>query len=150
MSALREAFRSGRSSQQFPTKASHGEKPVAEKVGFEAGATWVREVLRPAIERANLELAPEGVTIKLELNLDPRSTNHAHADFWFSELHEGHCHMGLKYSLNVKGEQVWLYKAGTPGRVLGRIKDCGTEHIEDVLREGAKEFGAQISELASC
>jgi hypothetical protein len=139
---LREAFKSGRF-QESPPNARHSEEAASED-GFETGACWVRQVLEPTIERANSELKPEEVEVRLDLNLDPRSTNHAHADFWFSELREGHRRMGPKYSLNVRGQEVWLFKAGQPGRVLGYIKNCHAAFIEGLLRESAKEFGAQL------
>jgi hypothetical protein len=84
---------------------------------------WVRNFLVPAIEQGNSELQQHRVAIRLELNLDSRSTNHAHADFWFVET-EGQ--EGPKYSINVLGgREVWLYKAGAPGGVLGTTDNWG-------------------------
>src|SRR3954463_7544925 len=85
--ALRDAFMNGREWGGERRKAAGG--PEADHPSaptFQAGAEWVRRVLVPAIERANTELQPVDVAFKLDLNLDPRSTNHAHADFWLSEL----------------------------------------------------------------
>jgi hypothetical protein len=106
----------------------------------------VREVLSPEVERANSELKPEEVALSLDVNLDPRSTNHAHADLWFCELGDGNRRTGPKYSLNVIDRKVWLYKAGAPGRVLGNLEACGSEVVEAFLRDAAKEFGAQVSQ----
>jgi hypothetical protein len=114
---------------------------------FESGAQWVRRILTPAIEQANTDLKPEDVGIQLDVNLDPRSTNHAHADFWLSELGDGHRAVGPKYSVNVVGGQiVWLYKAGAPGRVLGTVGRCGPDDIQALLRDAAEEFGTIIGQ----
>lgn len=37
----------------------------------------------------------------MDVNLDPRSTDHPHAGFWFCELGDGPRRTGAKYSLNV-------------------------------------------------
>jgi hypothetical protein len=108
------------------------------------GVGWVREVLCPAVDRANSELKPEDVALRLDVNLDPRSTNHAHADLWFCELGDGHGRTGAKYSLNVVDRKVWLYKEGVPGRMLGDVESCRSEVIEALMREAAKEFGTQL------
>ena len=39
---------------------------------------------------------------------------------------------------------MWLYKTGAPERVLGDIEDCGSDVIEPLLREAAKEFGTRV------
>ena len=96
----------------------------------------------PAIDRANAELQPVHIAFQLDLNLDPRSTNHAHADFWLSELGEGQRAVGPKYSVNVLGGQnVWLYKPGAPGRDLGTLDRCGPDAIQTLLQDAAEEFG---------
>jgi hypothetical protein len=89
------------------------------------------------------ELQQHKVNFRLDLNLDPRSTNHAHADFWLCEVesHAGQLFQGPKYSINVlDGRDVWLYKPGAPGRVLGTIDDCG-EGLREALRDAAEEGG---------
>ena len=91
---------------------------------FERGVSWVRGVLVPTIEVGNGELHQHNVAFSLDLNLDRRSTTHAHADFWLCEIgnRSGQLFQGPKYSINVlDGRDVWLYKAGSPGRVLGTI-----------------------------
>lgn len=109
---------------------------------FRDGAEWVRQVLVPAIEQGNAELHGVDVAFQLDLNLDPRSTNHAHADFWLSELGEGQRAVGPKYSINVLGGQnVWLYKPGAPGRDLGTADRCGPDAIHTLLQDAAEEFG---------
>jgi hypothetical protein len=141
--ALRDAFMNGREWAGERRKAaggSEGANPSAPT--FEAGAEWVRRVLVPAIERANSELQPVDVAFRLDLNLDPRSTNHAHADFWLSELGEGQRAVGPKYSINVLGGQnVWLYKPGVPGQDLGSVDRYGLDEIEMLLQDAAEEFG---------
>ena len=142
MPALRDAFMNGREWGGERRKAAGG--PEADHPSaptFQAGAEWVRRVLVPAIERANTELQPVDVAFKLDLNLDPRSTNHAHADFWLSELGEGQRAVGPKYSINVLGGQnVWLYKPGVPGQDLGNVDRYGLDEIEMLLQDAAEEF----------
>jgi hypothetical protein len=141
--ALRDAFVNGREWAGERRKAAGGtEADSPSATTFQAGADWVRRVLVPAIERANAELQPVDVAFKLDLNLDPRSTNHAHADFWLSELGEGQRAVGPKYSINVLGGQnVWLYKPGVPGRDLGNVDRYGLDEIEMLLQDAAEEFG---------
>jgi hypothetical protein len=107
---------------------------------FASGAVWVCKVLVPAIERGNAELQPENIAVRLDLNLDPRSTNHAHVDFWLTETREGKRAAGQKCSINVIGNQrVWLYRPGLPGQIFGTINQCGPEKIQSVLHSrGAK------------
>ena len=66
---------------------------------FQAGADWVRQVLEPAIKQGNADLGPAQVSFQLDVNLDPQSTNHAHADFWLTENREGQPAVGPKYSI---------------------------------------------------
>jgi hypothetical protein len=102
-------------------------------------------VLIPAISEGNAELEPEHVGFQLDLNLDSRSTNHAHADFWLSEIKEGQRSVGPKYSINVlSGRNVWLYKHGASGKELGTIDRCGPAEIRALLLEAAEEFGRAI------
>jgi hypothetical protein len=96
----------------------------------------------PAIDRANAELQPVHIAFQLDFNLDLRSTNHAHADFWLSERGEGQRAVGPKYSVNVLGGQnVWLYKPGAPGLDLGIFDRCGPDAIQRLLQDAAEEFG---------
>jgi hypothetical protein len=75
--ALRDAFTRGRT--DAGTVSQDPEHPGAS---FENGAAWVRDIVVPAIERGNTQLEPENIAFRYDLNLDPRSTNHAHADVW--------------------------------------------------------------------
>jgi hypothetical protein len=43
---------------------------------FEGGVEWVRNFLVPAVEQGNSELQQHHIAIRLDLNLDSRSTNH--------------------------------------------------------------------------
>jgi hypothetical protein len=142
--ALRDAFTRGRLRPGAAGQtAEHAASP------FQNGAEWVQDVLAPAIERGNAELRPENVAFRLDLNLDPRSTNHAHADFWLSEMGEGQGVVGPKYSINViGGTTVWLYKPGEPGRILGTVEQCGPEVIQELLRNAAEEFGELVGVTA--
>ena len=142
MSELRNALKRGGYEAPNP---SGSEDPHSSAGAFQDGAEWVRQVLVPAITEGNAELQPEHVAFQLDLNLDPRSTNHAHADFWLTEIKEGHRAVGPKYSINVLGGQdVWLYKPGAPGRELGSIDRCGSAEIQTLLLEAAEEFGRAI------
>jgi hypothetical protein len=109
---------------------------------FGRGVEWVRNFLVPAVEQGNSELQQHHIAIRLDLNLDRRSTNHAHADFWFTETGGQE---GPKYSINVLGgREVWLYKAGSPGRVLGTTDNWGDDQLRNLLCGAAKEFGAPM------
>ncbi|MEH2571890.1 hypothetical protein V1272_001225 [Bradyrhizobium sp. AZCC 1708] len=142
MSAARDAFTRGRSHFRGPARPGVG--PAS---AFQNGAAWVAHVLVPAIQQGNAELEPEHVAFRLELNLDPQSTNHAHADFWLAELH-GRRAQGRRYSINViGGESVWLYKPGEPGRALGTVGECDADLVGDLLRRAAEEFGEQIGSI---
>jgi hypothetical protein len=139
---LRDAFMNGRERAGERSKTADGPQAEHPSSTFGDGAEWVRRVLVPAIDRANAELQPVHIAFQLDLNLDPRSTNHAHADFWLSELGEGQCAVGPKYSVNVLGGQnVWLYKPGAPGRDLGILDRCGPDAIQTLLQDAAEEFG---------
>ena len=112
---------------------------------FQAGAEWVRQVLVPAINHGNADLEPAHVEFQLDVNLDPRSTNHANADSWLTEIREGQRAVGPKYSINVLGGQnVWLYKTNAPGRELGTLDQCGPDEIQILLQEAAEEFGRMV------
>ena len=110
MAALRDAFMNGRERAGARSKTADGPQAEHPASTFGDGAEWVRRVLVPAIDRGNAELQPLHIAFQLDLNLDPRSTNHAHADFWLSERGEGQRAVGSKYSVNVlRGQNVWLY-----------------------------------------
>jgi hypothetical protein len=92
-----------------------------------------------ACREGNSELQQHHTAIRLNLNLDRCSTNHAHADFWFIETGGQE---GPKYSINVLGgREVWLYKAGAPGRVLGTIDNLEHDELRKLICGAAKEFG---------
>jgi hypothetical protein len=140
MSAMREAFRAGWA-RTGPLK-NIPRAEVRSAFAFEAGASWVREILLESIGRANFDLRSEGVEFKVDVNLEPQSTNHAHADFWLASFGEGCSATGPKYSINViEGQIVWLYKAGAEGRALGTISEFGPDRTETLLREAVEEFG---------
>ena len=142
MPALRDAFMNGRERAGERSKTADGPQAEHPTSTFGDGAEWVRRVLVPAIDRANAELQPVHIAFQLDLNLDSRSTNHAHADFWLSELGEGQRAVGPKYSVNVLGGQnVWLYRPGAPGRNLGTLDRCGPDAIQTLLQDVAEEFG---------
>jgi hypothetical protein len=142
LSKLRNALKRGGCEARNP---SPSDDPDALARAFQDGAEWVRQVLIPAITEGNAELQPEQVAFQLDLNLDPRSTNHAHADFWLSEIKEGQRAAGPRYSINVLGgRNVWLYKPGAPGRELGIIDQCGPAEIQTLLLEAVEEFGRAI------
>jgi hypothetical protein len=94
--ALRDAFTNGREWAGQRSKPADGQRTAST---FQNGAEWVRRVLIPAIERGNPELQPEHVAFHLDVNLDPRSSNYAHADFWLSEIGEGQRAVGPKHSI---------------------------------------------------
>ena len=135
MAALRDAFMNGRERARARSKTADGPQAEHPASTFGDGAEWIRQVLVPAIDRGNAELQPLHIAFQLDLNLDPRSTNHAHADFWLSELGEGQRAVGPKYSVNVLGgKNVWLYKPGAPGRDLGALDRCGPDAIPTLLQ----------------
>lgn len=141
MSALRDAFSRGRQRASNRPAAAEGHEGAHIASAFHDGVEWVRGVLVPAIDDANAELEAEHIAFRLDLNLDPRSTNHAHADLWLSESGDGQRRHGPKYSINVISGSVWLYKAGAPGRILGSPEQCGPHEIESLLRDATEEFG---------
>ena len=114
-----------------------------KRASFETGVHWVQTVLLPAIKKANGELHRHGTLIRHELNLDHRSTNHAHADFWLSEKDSSkQTPEGPKYSLNVIGDEVRLYKAREQSESLGSTKHCDTELIEQLLLKAVQDYGS--------
>jgi hypothetical protein len=54
----------------------------------------------------NEEMQGSGASLRLDLNLDHRSTNYPHCDFWFvqSDSPSGQSYDGSKYSINVTGQ----------------------------------------------
>jgi hypothetical protein len=106
---------------------------------FEHGAAWVETILLPSIRQAASALEAHGVTIRLDINLDRQSTNHAHADFWLAT--RDNSIQGPKYSINVLSDVIMLYKAGASGRSLGAIDKFGTADLNALLASAAEEFG---------
>ena len=144
MPALRDAFTAGRDQATSRSRPAEGSERQSSRSAFHDGAAWVQRILVPAIDGANAELQPERIAVRLDLNLDPRSTNHAHADFWLSETGEGQQAQGPRYSINVIDGSIWLYKTGAPGRILGTIEQFGAGDIEKLLRDATEEFGRMV------
>jgi hypothetical protein len=137
MSDISDAFLAGRK------RASGTRTEQTKPDSFQIGVDWVEQVLKPAVEEADAALQPHGVAVRLDLNLDRRSTNHAHADFWLVQTHtaSGQSYDGPKHSLNVVGRDIMLYKTGAPGRSLGTTDTVGVNEIKDLLRRAAEEYG---------
>jgi hypothetical protein len=86
----------------------------------------------------------QGSGAALRRDLDRRSTNHPHCDFWFvqTDCPSGQSYHRPKYSINVAADcEVRLYKTGAPGRRLGSIDAVGPNEIGALLREAAEEYG---------
>ena len=133
-----------RFSDAFLAGRTEGGSNPSKRASFETGVNWVQEVLLPAIKRANSELHPHGILIRHDLNLDRRSTNHAHADFWLSELESSQqIAPGPKYSINVIGDEVRLYKAHAQSESLGTIQHCDSEMIGELLVKAVRDYGSQ-------
>ena len=143
MQTIGEAFLKARD-RAAGAREQQSDQPESDE--FARGVDWVRSVLVPAVQRGNRELQPHDVAIRLDLNLDPRCTNHAHADFWLAPLCvRAGAATGPRYSINViGGRDVWLYKPGAPGRVLGTTESCGPEQIHALFCDAAAELGAMI------
>jgi hypothetical protein len=137
MSDISDAFQAGRK------RASGTRTEQTKPDPFQLGVDWVERVLKPAVEEADAALRPHGVGVRLDLNLDRRSTNHAHADFWLvqTQTASGQSYDGPKHSINVVGREVMLYKAGAPGRSLGTTDTVGANEAKDLLRQAAEEYG---------
>jgi hypothetical protein len=75
MPTLLDAFINGQ-------KANEGAEPVGgpaqPSAPFQAGAEWVQQVLERAINQGDADLGPAQVSLQLDVNLDPQSTNHVH------------------------------------------------------------------------
>lgn len=139
MSGIVHAFLAGRHRAEKPLNK---DEQNAER--FERGAAWVETVVVPAVKRADEEMCGSGAALRLDLNLDPRSTNHPHCDFWFvqTDSPSGQSYDGPKYSINVTGDgEVRLYKTGADGRSLGALGAVGPNEIRELLREAAQEYG---------
>lgn len=139
MSDIVHAFLAGRDRAEKPLN-----KDEQQADQFQRGAAWVETVLVPAVKQANEEMQGSGAALRLDLNLDHRSTNHPHCDFRFvqTDSPSGQSYDGPKYSINVTGEcDVWLYKTGAPGRSLGLTSTVGPNEIRALLREAAQEYG---------
>ena len=142
MAALCDAFMNGRERARARPKTADGPQAEHPASTFGDGAEWIRQVLVPAIDRGNAELQPLHIAFQLDLNLDPRSTNHAHADFWLSELGEGQRAVGPKYSINVLGGK--MSGCTSPvrrGGISAPLDRCGPDAIQTLLQDAAEEFG---------
>ncbi len=137
MSDISDAFLAGR--KRTGETRTEQNKPDP----FQLGVDWIEQVLKPAVEEADAALRPHGVAVRLDLNLDHRSTNHAHADFWLvqTQTASGQSYDGPKHSINVVGRNIMLYKAGAPGRSLGTTDAVGANEAKDLLRQAAEEYG---------
>ena len=78
MSDIVHAFFAGRDRAEKPLN-----KDEQQADQFQQGAAWVEAVLVPAVKQANEEMQGSGAALRLDLNLDHRSTNHPHCGFWF-------------------------------------------------------------------
>jgi hypothetical protein len=139
MSDIVDAFLAGRNRAD---KAPNKEEQKSDS--FQRGVEWVETVLVPAVKQANDEMHGSGAALRLDPNLDRRSTNHPHCDFWFVQTGcpSGQSYDGPKYSINVTADcEVRLYKPGAPGRGLGVIDTVGPNEIRELLGEAAKEYG---------
>lgn len=146
MGRVEEAFLSG---QQRPpgTDGSANAAPTAAAAAFDRGVVWARDVFLPAVERANGELGAHGVQFRVDTNLDPRSTNHAHVDVWIAPTGEqsGGTPHGLRHSINVKdGREVWLYRHGDAGQLLGTVDEMTTEACETLLARAAGDYARTV------
>jgi hypothetical protein len=119
-----------------------GGKNISKPDAFASGAAWVETMLIPSIRQAASALEAYGVTIRLDTNLDRRSTNHAHADFWLAT--KGNSTQGPKYSINVRGDVIMLYKTGASGRSLGVIDKIREAELDALLASAAEEFGQLV------
>jgi hypothetical protein len=134
MSDIVDAFLAGRNRVQKPFSKEERSDP------FQRGVEWVETVLVPVLKLADEEMHGSGAALRHDLNLDRRSTNHPHCDFWFvqTDCPSGQSYDGPKYSINVPADcEVRLYKTGTPGSVDA----VGLNEIKELLREAAKEYG---------
>jgi hypothetical protein len=137
MSNISDAFLAGRK------RAGETRTEQTKPDPFQLGVDWVEQVLKPAVEDADAALRPHGVGVRLDVNVDRRSTNHAHADFWLvqTQTASGQSYDGPKHSINVVGREIMLYKAGAPGRSLGTTDTVGANEAKDLLRQAAEEYG---------
>ena len=116
-----------------------GRKDNSKPDMFGRGAAWVETILIPSIRQAASTLEAHGVTIRLDTNLDRRSTNHAHADFWLATKDNS-----IQGPINVLGNGIMLYKTGASGRNLGAIDTFGTAELNALLASAAEEFGQLV------
>jgi hypothetical protein len=123
-----------------------GQKSNSRPDTFGRGAAWVETMLIPSMNQAATALAAHGVTIRLDTNIDRKSTNHAHADFWLAT--KDNSLQGPKHSINVLSDVIMLYKAGASGRNLGAIDKFGTPELNALLASAAEEFGQLMQEAS--
>jgi len=138
MSDISDAFLTGR--KRAGKTRTDQNKPDA----FQLGVDWVENALKPAVEQADAARRPHGVGVRLDLNLDRRSTDHPHADFWLvqTQTASGQSYDGPKYSVIVTERDIMLYKTGADGRSLGTIDAVGANEVRNLLRQAAEEYGA--------
>ena len=134
-----DALLSGQRRGQQAGRKSHSSPDT-----FGRGAAWVETMLVPSIHQAASVLEAHGVTIRLDTNLDRKSTNHAHADFWLAT--KDNSLQGPKHSINVLSDVIMLYKAGASGRRLGAIDTFGPAELNALLASAAEEFGQMMQE----
>ena len=134
-----DALLSGQRRAQQAGRKSHSRPDT-----FGRGAAWVETMLVPSIHQAASVLEAHGVTIRLDTNLDRKSTNHAHADFWLAT--KDNSLQGPKHSINVLSDVIMLYKPGASGRSLGAIDTFGPAELDALLASAAKEFGQMMEE----
>ena len=136
-----DALLSGQRRAQQAGRKSHSRPDT-----FGRGAAWLETMLVPSIHQAASVLEGHGVTIRLDTNLDRKSTNHAHADFWLAT--KDNSLQGPKHSINVLSDVIMLYKTGAPGRSLGAIDIFGTAELNALLASAAEEFGQLMQEAS--
>ena len=122
-----DALLSGQRRAQQAGRKSHSRPDT-----FGRGAAWVETMLVPSIHQAASVLAAHGVTIRLDTNLDRKSTNHAHADFWLAT--KDNSLQGPKHSINVLSD--------------GAIDIFGTAELNALLASAAEEFGQLMQEAS--
>jgi hypothetical protein len=127
-----------------------GGQPAGEPAAdaFDRGVGWVQDVLLPAIRAANQDLAAHQVRFAVDVNLDRRSTNHAHADFWMTRTGDAadQAPIGPRYSINViGGSEIQLYKQGISGTQLGTIDHYRGPETDKLLLEAAEEYGRLLA-----
>ena len=86
------------------------------------------------------------VGFRIDVNLDPRSTNHAHADFWLSETGEGHRADRAQVFDQHIGASAYTSKASRDV-ISAMLGNAGSEAIAELQREATKESGRLIGRM---